>query len=53
MLVKATASSLCVKLDADLAPATILNGLSIVRRIFNLALRDDIVRRNPASGSEN
>ena len=39
-----------VKLDAGLAPATILNGLSIVRRVLNLAVRDDLIAKNPASG---
>ncbi len=38
-----------VKLDAGLAPATILNGLSIIRRVFNLAVRDELVLRNPAA----
>lgn len=39
-----------LKLDAGLAPATIQNGLSIVRRVFSLAIRDDLVQRNPAAG---
>ena len=39
-----------VKLDAGLAPSTILNGLSIVRRVLNLAVRDDLIAKNPASG---
>jgi len=39
-----------VKLDAGLAPATILNGLSIVRRVLNLAISDDLIVKNPASG---
>ncbi len=41
---------IAVKLEAGLAPATIQNGLSIVRRVLNLAVRDDLIAKNPASG---
>jgi len=37
-----------VKLDAGLAPSTILTGLSVVRRVLNLAVRDGLIDRNPA-----
>ena len=38
------------KLDDGYAPATILNGLSIVRRVLALAVRDGVIPRNPALG---
>jgi hypothetical protein len=37
------------KLDAGLSPSTIKNGLTIVRRVLNLAHRDALIARNPAS----
>jgi len=37
-----------VKLDDDYAPSSILNGLSIVRRVLNLAVKDGLIDRNPA-----
>jgi integrase len=37
-----------VKLHAGQAPATILNALSILRRVLNLAHRDGHIARNPA-----
>jgi len=39
------------KLDDGYAPATILNGLSIVRRVLALAVRDGAIPRNPALGA--
>ena len=39
-----------LKLDHGQKPATILNALSIVRRVLNLAVRDDLIQRNPANG---
>ena len=38
------------KLGDDYAPATILNGLSIVRRVLGLAVREGLIQRNPALG---
>ena len=38
------------KLDSGQKPATILNALSIVRRVLNLALQDGAISRNPANG---
>src|SRR5262245_1187689 len=38
-----------VKLDAGLAPRTIETHLSILRRVFSLAVRDGRVARNPAA----
>jgi integrase len=38
------------KLEDGYAPATILNGLSIVRRVLGLAVRDGVIPRNPALG---
>jgi integrase len=38
------------KLDAGHKPATILNALSILRRVLNLAVRDGLVTHNPANG---
>ena len=38
------------KVEAGHKPATILNALSIVRRVLNLAVRDDLIVRNPANG---
>ena len=45
---------LSLKLDKDKqerrqAPATVLNALSILRRVCNLAVRDELIIRNPAS----
>ena len=37
------------KLDANQRPATVHNALSIVRRVCNLAVRDGLLTRNPAS----
>src|SRR5262245_44794065 len=37
------------KLDAKQRPATVLNALSILRRVCNLAVRDGLLTRNPAS----
>lgn len=37
------------KLDAGQGPATVLNALSILRRVCNLAVRDELLTRNPAS----
>jgi integrase len=38
-----------LKLDAGLAPTTITTGLSIVRRVLNLAVRDELISRNSAA----
>ena len=38
-----------LKIDAGFSRSTIQNGLSIVRRVFNLALRESLVSRNPAA----
>jgi len=38
------------KVDAGQKPATMLNALSIVRRVLNLAVRDGLIARNPANG---
>ncbi len=37
------------KLDAGQRPATVLTALSILRRVCNLAIRDELITRNPAS----
>jgi site-specific recombinase XerC len=37
------------KLDDGLKPATIRNSLSILRRVVNLLVRDDMMDRNPIS----
>ncbi len=37
------------KQAAGLAPSTIQNGLTIVRRVLNLAHRDGLIARNPAA----
>jgi len=38
------------KVEAGHKPATILNALSIVRRVLNLAIRDGQIQQNPANG---
>jgi integrase len=38
------------KVEAGHKSATILNALSIVRRVLNIALRDGLIARNPANG---
>ena len=39
-----------VKLEAGQKPATILNALSTLRRVLNLAVRDGLIAQNPANG---
>ena len=38
------------RVEAGLSPKTIKNALSVLRRVFNLAHREGLVSRNPASG---
>lgn len=38
------------KVDQGQKPATILNALSLVRRVLNLAVREGLLDRNPANG---
>ena len=38
------------KLEGGHAPGTILNALTIVRRVLNLAVEDGLITRNPALG---
>jgi integrase len=42
-----------VKLDSGQKPPTILNALSIVRRVLNLAVREGLIQQNPARGIGN
>ena len=40
---------IAAKLEAGQAPATILKALSTMRRVFNLAIEDGLIARNPAA----